>query len=311
MGSAICTSKKREPSDHCSEKESEQLTERRDTKDSMYDSAEFIECSSLLHSNGKQKAKLNSKREIHPKISPNLSTKTINLRPCVDTSGDNSSFRKRDNPSKYSSHRFLKRNWNKKRQALSSETAQEWQNQQESQEKHLSQTPVHNEPTVQIKDTVTVKDVNTSTTESLDELPPVVTSDEKCGLCDYIHSGTHHMWDDLEDDTILYAEASKNISNWLQRTTKFSNKVILQMRENQKNVRIALRKGETGIQDIIVSDGEISYQIQVGRLGVARGQLLGDSCTKLSNILRPRTDSRILSTKQVFDQSCLAYSEES
>ncbi|GFW66097.1 uncharacterized protein TNCV_589231 [Trichonephila clavipes] len=75
MGSAICTSRKREDSDHCSGKESEQLTKRRDTKDSTYDSGEFIECSSLLHSNRKQ-TKLNSKREIHPKISPKLSTKT-------------------------------------------------------------------------------------------------------------------------------------------------------------------------------------------------------------------------------------------
>ncbi|GFW66093.1 uncharacterized protein TNCV_589191 [Trichonephila clavipes] len=186
----------------------------------------------------------------------------INLRPCVDTNCDYSTCKKRDYSSKYSSHRHFKRNWNKKRQVLSSEAAQDCQNQQEIQEKPLSQTPIHNEPTVQINGTVNVKDVNTSTTESLDQLTPSVTSDEKCGLCDYIHSGTHHRWDNLEDDTILFVEASKNISNWLQCTTKFSNKIILQMTENQKNIRVALRKDEAGIQDIIVTDGEHSYQIQ-------------------------------------------------
>ncbi|GFR10429.1 uncharacterized protein TNCT_31861, partial [Trichonephila clavata] len=185
----------------------------------------------------------------------------INLRPCVDTNCEYSSCKKRD-PSKYSTHRFFKRNRSKKCQTLSSDTAQDCQNQEESQEKHLTQTPIHNEPIVQINDTVTVKDDNTSTTESLDQLTTFVKTDEKCGLCDYIHSGKHNRWDNLEDDTILFVEASKNISNWLQSTTKFSDKIILHMTEHQQNVRIALRKDKTGIQDIIVTDGEFSYQIQ-------------------------------------------------
>lgn len=78
MGAAICGSGKSKSSDRCSSKQSAQESLRRKiTKDSIYDSSDFVECSSLIQSTGKEKITLTNKCDVHSSISEKLETKEV------------------------------------------------------------------------------------------------------------------------------------------------------------------------------------------------------------------------------------------
>lgn len=59
MGAGICTSEKTAAplNERLNSKQSSKSLRRKITKDSIYDSSDFIECSSLIHSSDKEKMK--------------------------------------------------------------------------------------------------------------------------------------------------------------------------------------------------------------------------------------------------------------
>lgn len=99
----------------------------------------------------------------------------------------------------------------------------------------------------------------------LEHLTSFLSFDGKCGLCDFVHSGEHYRWDSLDDDATAFKEVSKSIGKWLHSTPKFVERIILQKAESCQKVRIILRRDKNGVQDILVTDGSSSFQIQ-GRI---------------------------------------------
>ncbi|GFU24305.1 uncharacterized protein NPIL_441411 [Nephila pilipes] len=322
MGAVICTSRKTKGREHYDAKESEKSLRRKDTKDSIYDSADFIECSSLIHSNGKHKIKLNSKSEIHTNISSHLKTKTLNIKPYGAANCSCPLCKKSDYPSKYSSQRIFKNVWSRKHKTSSGSPMSLRRDYDDNHSTNKTETllnvteikpqqpiykgatvqsplsgspislrkdnddnqstnktdtlinvaemkpqqPIYKEATVQTHDVVDVKDSSTSTTACMEHLSTFLSIDGKCGLCDFVHSGEHHRWNNLEDDATLFKDVSKNITKWLQRTPEFTDKIVLQKMEAKQKIRITLRKDKTGAQQILVTDGGFSYQIQGKRI---------------------------------------------
>lgn len=111
------------------------------------------------------------------------------------------------------------------------------------------------------------------TTACFEHLTSFLSFDGKCGLCDFVHSGEHYRWDSLEDDATAFKEVSRSIGKWLHSSSKFMDKIILQKTESRQKLRIILRKDKNGVQEIFVTDGSTSYQIQ-GRIFLQTLQIL-------------------------------------
>lgn len=73
MGAVICGSGKAKSSG----KQSAKSLRRKITKDSIYDSSDFVECSSLIQSTGKEKITRTNKCDVHSSISEKLETKEV------------------------------------------------------------------------------------------------------------------------------------------------------------------------------------------------------------------------------------------
>lgn len=106
------------------------------------------------------------------------------------------------------------------------------------------------------------KEISSSTSACFEHMTSFLSFDEKCGLCDFVLSGEHHRWSTLEDDATALKEVSKSVGKWLHSTPKFVDKIILRKSESCQKVRIILRKDRDGVQEILVTDGSTSYQIQ-------------------------------------------------
>lgn len=79
MGAVICGSGNAKSSDHCSGKQSAKSLRLKITKDSIYDSSDFVECSSLIQSTGKEKITRTNKCDVHSSISEKLETKEVSF----------------------------------------------------------------------------------------------------------------------------------------------------------------------------------------------------------------------------------------
>lgn len=176
--------------------------------------------------------------------------------------------------SKYSSQSFFKHVWNRKHKTYTSVSTQCVRRiscdnhsfaakEQSSNDVENISIPVHKESVGQQTDgEIAGKEKCSSPSTCLEHLTSFLSFEGKCGLCDFVHSGEHYRWDSLEDDATAFKEVSKNIGKWLHSTPKFMDKIILQKTESCQKVRIILRKDRNGVQEILVTDGSSSYQIQ-------------------------------------------------
>ncbi|KAF8784795.1 hypothetical protein HNY73_010429 [Argiope bruennichi] len=240
MGAVICTSGKTASREHSSGRQSGKSLRRKITKDSIYDSSDYVECSSLIRTNGKERLQFTSKHEIHANIPTQLEPKEYKIKPCGIANCNCSLCQKIDNSSKCApTQRLFKNVWGRKHKTYSSDST-------------LSAT----------KNSSDIPNNSTSTTACLDHLTTHLSLNEKCGLCDFVESGKHDRWNSLEEDANLFREVSKNITKWLRTTPKCMKRIVLHSVEPEQKIRITLWKDKAGVQEILVTDGDQPCQIK-------------------------------------------------
>lgn len=109
---------------------------------------------------------------------------------------------------------------------------------------------------------VSFEDRSTSTIECVDSLGKVLLSDETCGLCDFLKSGSHSRWDGLETDATVFKVITRDIHELLNSSCNNMTRILLQQMEPRQNTRIVIKKDREGFKEIIISNGKSSYQIQ-------------------------------------------------
>ncbi|XP_055927756.1 dual specificity calcium/calmodulin-dependent 3',5'-cyclic nucleotide phosphodiesterase 1A-like isoform X3 [Argiope bruennichi] len=273
MGAVICTSGKTASREHSSGRQSGKSLRRKITKDSIYDSSDYVECSSLIRTNGKERLQFTSKHEIHANIPTQLEPKEYKIKPCGIANCNCSLCQKIDNSSKCApTQRLFKNVWGRKHKTYSSDsTLSATKNSSDipsTKEDCDSEPPnqpqaAYKESVVQTNEVTVVKDNSTSTTACLDHLTTHLSLNEKCGLCDFVESGKHDRWNSLEEDANLFREVSKNITKWLRTTPKCMKRIVLHSVEPEQKIRITLWKDKAGVQEILVTDGDQPCQIKV------------------------------------------------